>query len=60
MPTAAADSCIMLEPLVDELVTLTRPMYFQAVGQWYQDFAQTPDSEVKWLLAQAGNSVHAP
>lgn len=59
VPTAAADSCIMLEPLVDELVTLIRPMYFHAVGQWYQDFSQTPDSEVKWLLAQAGNLVQA-
>ena len=53
VPTAAADSCFMLEPLVDELVTLIKPMYFRAVGQWYQDFSQTTDSEVKWLLAQA-------
>ena len=53
VPTAAADSCSMLEPLVDELVTLSKPMYFRAVGQWYEDFRQTTDAEVKWLLAQA-------
>lgn len=53
VPTAAADSCHRLEPLVDELVTLSRPMYFRAVGQWYTDFSQTSDSEVKWLLNQA-------
>ena len=55
VPTAAADSCSMLEPLVDELVTLIKPMYFRAVGQWYADFSQTTDAEVKWLLAQAAS-----
>ena len=53
VPTAAADSCSMLEPMVDEFVTLTKPMYFHSVSQWYQNFRQTTDSEVKWLLAQA-------
>jgi putative phosphoribosyl transferase len=56
VPTAAADSCHRLEPLVDELVTLSKPMYFRAVGQWYSDFSQTSDSEVKWLLNQAVSS----
>jgi putative phosphoribosyl transferase len=55
VPTAAADSCHRLEPLVDELVTLSKPMYFRAVGQWYRDFSQTSDSEVKWLLTQAAS-----
>lgn len=55
VPTAAADSSTMLEPLVDEFVTLIRPMYFRAVGQWYVDFSQTTDAEVKWLLARAAN-----
>jgi len=53
VPTAAANSCQRLEPLVDELITLSQPMYFRAVGQWYEDFSQTSDSEVKWLLSQA-------
>lgn len=55
VPTAAADSCSMLEPLVDELVTLSKPMYFHAVGQWYEDFRQTSDAEVKWLLSKANS-----
>ena len=55
VPTAAADSCSMLEPLVDELVTLSKPMYFHAVGQWYEDFRQTSDAEVKWLLSRANS-----
>ena len=59
VPTAAADSCMMLEPLVDELVTLLKPMYFRAVGQWYEDFSQTSDAEVKWLLTRAGSQSPA-
>lgn len=55
VPTAAPDSCRMLEPLVDELVTLMRPPYFCAVGQWYEDFSQTSDSEVKRLLGEAAS-----
>jgi predicted phosphoribosyltransferase len=25
-----------------------------AVGLWYEDFSQTSDEEVRWLLARAG------
>jgi predicted phosphoribosyltransferase len=32
---------------------MKEPMYFRAVGQWYEDFRQTTDAEVKWLLARA-------
>jgi putative phosphoribosyl transferase len=53
VPTAAPDSCAMLEPLVDELITLMRPLHFRAVGQWYVNFGQTTDDEVKQLLAEA-------
>jgi putative phosphoribosyl transferase len=53
VPTAASDSCDMLEPMVDELVTLMRPLHFRAVGQWYVNFGQTTDDEVKRLLAEA-------
>jgi putative phosphoribosyl transferase len=55
VPTAAADSCDMLEPLVDDLIALIRPIYFHAVGQWYEDFQQTTDAEVKRLMAEAGS-----
>ena len=53
VPTAATDSCEMIEPLADELVTLIQPVYFRAVGQWYQDFSQTTDGEVKRRLDRA-------
>lgn len=53
VPTAAADSCDTLAPMVDELVVLVRPIYFHAVGQWYEDFRQTTDAEVKRLIEDA-------
>lgn len=55
VPTAAPDSCAMLEPVVDELITLMTPEDFRAVGQWYEDFAQTTDAEVTHLLGLAGH-----
>lgn len=53
VPTAAADSCDKLAPMVDELIALMRPIYFHAVGQWYEDFQQTTDAEVKRLIEDA-------
>lgn len=55
VPTAAPDSCAMLEPVVDELITLMMPEDFRAVGQWYEDFSQTTDAEVTQLLGLAGH-----
>jgi putative phosphoribosyl transferase len=56
VPTAAPDSCAMLEPMVDEMIVLLRPDEFQSVGQWYDDFSQTTDAEVTALLAKAALS----
>lgn len=53
VPTASADTCEMLEPLVDELISLVRPLYFRSVGQWYDHFEQTTDAEVTQLLREA-------
>jgi predicted phosphoribosyltransferase len=32
------------------------PAFFQAVGQYYQDFSQTSDDEVRELLRRAAQS----
>ena len=53
VPTTSADACAMLEPMVDEFVALIMPEDFRAVGQWYEDFAQTSDAEVSDLLKSA-------
>ena len=49
-PVAAASVCADLEVLADEVVCVQTPWSFIAVGQWYDDFAQTTDEEVRELL----------
>lgn len=50
VPVGAADTCRRLGSLADVVVCLRCPGYFGAVGQWYDDFAQTTDDEVTALL----------
>jgi len=50
VPVGAADSARRIEAQVDELVCIVCPESFGAVGQWYEDFSQTTDSEVTALL----------
>ena len=53
VPVGAPDSCAELETLADVVVCPLRPIDFSAVGQWYDDFSATTDSEVVQLLAAA-------
>lgn len=46
----AHDALLTLEQEADKVVSLSSPEVFLAVGQWYQDFAQTTDAEVLQLL----------
>lgn len=51
VPTAAPDTVDRLRGLVDDLVAVTVPPSFGAVGEWYDVFDQTSDAEVLDLLA---------
>jgi putative phosphoribosyl transferase len=53
VPVGAAATCSELEAEVDRVVCAQVPDGFAAVGQWYEDFAQTSDDEVRALLAEA-------
>ncbi|RJG08004.1 phosphoribosyltransferase [Noviherbaspirillum cavernae] len=53
IPVGAAETCDMLRREADELVCLSTPHPFFAVGQWYADFTQTSDEEVVKLLREA-------
>lgn len=58
VPVGAPDTCSALADLADEAICLQTPEPFSAVGQWYRDFSQTSDDEVRRLLqesAAAGN-----
>ena len=52
VPTASRETCERLRSEVDEVICAVTPEPFRAVGQWYQDFSQTSDAEVRALLAQ--------
>ena len=53
VPVGAAESCQALRGEADDVVCAVVPEPFYAVGLWYRDFAQTPDDEVRALLARA-------
>jgi predicted phosphoribosyltransferase len=50
VPVGSPDTCRQFADLVDEVVCARTPEPFFSVGQWYRDFAQTTDEEVRELL----------
>jgi len=52
-PVGATDTCRELEQEADETICAIAPEFFQAVGQYYEDFSQTSDEEVRELLSRA-------
>ena len=57
VPVGAASTCKSLRAFADDVVCARSPEPFRAVGLWYEDFPQTPDDEVRALLAQAQRRV---
>jgi putative phosphoribosyl transferase len=53
LPVAATETYHMLRKEADEVICISTPISFYAVGQWYEDFTQTTDEEVTNLLARA-------
>jgi predicted phosphoribosyltransferase len=51
VPVAPPEGIVRLAKEADEVVCLATPAYFQAVGQFYEDFTQVTDTEVVALLA---------
>jgi putative phosphoribosyl transferase len=52
VPVAARDAHQQFEKQADEFVCVQTPPNFEGVGQWYEDFTQTSDEEVRALLEQ--------
>jgi len=50
IPVAAPDSLRKVEALADEVICLSAPENFRAVGQFYQNFPQVEDEEVVTTL----------
>jgi predicted phosphoribosyltransferase len=53
VPVAAEETCRQFEDVADHVVCAVTPRPFYAVGQWYEDFDQTTDEDVRDLLAQS-------
>ncbi|MFC5801018.1 phosphoribosyltransferase family protein [Streptomyces formicae] len=60
VPVAPPDAVAWLRTEADEVVCLSTPRAFSAVGEWYRDFSQTPDDEVVALLERAAEEEPAP
>lgn len=52
VPVAPPDTIEDIKELADEVVCLITPPFFQAVGQFYENFSQTTDEEVIALLME--------
>jgi len=50
IPTGARDSMERLEKMADKTVCLDKPVWFTAVGQFFRQFKQVDDEEVKRIL----------
>jgi predicted phosphoribosyltransferase len=60
VPVGPPQTITELKHLADRVVCLYTPEYFQAIGQFYEDFNQTNDEEVIRLLklCRAGLEPH--
>jgi predicted phosphoribosyltransferase len=52
VPVCAPETCREMQKFADEVVWLFAPEWFHGVGQFYDDFSQTSDDEVRRLLAE--------
>lgn len=53
VPVCPPETRAEIERAADEIVALFAPNWFRGVGQFYEDFAQVSDEEVRDLLARA-------
>jgi len=57
VPVGPPDTCEELAREADEAICLSTPPFFQAVGQYYEDFSQTSDDDVRELLTRAAQEI---
>jgi predicted phosphoribosyltransferase len=53
VPVGARETCAELAAYADEVICARMPEPFASVGQWYLDFNQTDDEEVRALLQKS-------
>jgi putative phosphoribosyl transferase len=57
VPVSAPQTCDEYRLGVDEIICAKTPEPFLGVGQWYRDFSQTTDEEVRELLLEAESAL---
>jgi putative phosphoribosyl transferase len=57
VPVSAPQTCNEYRMGVDEIICARTPQPFLGVGQWYEDFSQTTDEEVRELLENARRAI---
>jgi putative phosphoribosyl transferase len=61
VPVAAPPStCAEIEKKADRVVCLYIPPEFRSVGEWYLNFLQTSDEEVRELRERVAERMHRP
>jgi predicted phosphoribosyltransferase len=55
VPVGSPETCAEFQAVVDKVVCAVTPQPFVTVGQWYRDFSQTTDEEVRDLLNRAAH-----
>jgi putative phosphoribosyl transferase len=55
VPVAAPSTCSEFETEVDKVICAATPEPFWAVGQWYRNFSQISDGQVRELLRRAAD-----
>lgn len=53
VPVAPPETVTSLSEVADEVVCVEQPKWLSSIGQWYDDFRQTPDEQVVALLDEA-------
>ena len=59
VPVGAPQTCAELAAFADEVICARMPEPFSAVGQWYLNFDQTDDDEVRELLQKSSATPQA-
>jgi putative phosphoribosyl transferase len=57
VPVGPRDTCDALQKEADEVVCLSSPKPFEAVGAWYEDFTQASDREVQDALSPMASAI---
>lgn len=54
VPVGSKETIERLEDVADLVVTIDAPVSFQAVGEFYKDFSQVGDEEVRTIMRMHG------